>query len=164
MMNNHIVSFLDGIAKGDASIGVAPCPRTVKSDSLTVSPLPFRSQPHAHNKKQIEPENSHEMPVDGSSIKQALAKPTADANEPPDQVDERGNSAEKMQRMHGGKHVKEGAIGIRGKIESVCGKIPPSQILPGNKGQAQEQRSYKPGHCSAQVKSFRPDPSRDTAP
>src|SRR5882762_11968019 len=118
-------------------------------------PLLFRSQPHTDNQKQIEPESSHEMPVDRRGAKQALAKPAVAARQPPDEIDECGNSAEKMQRMHGGKHVKEGAIGIRREIESLRGEIPPCEVLPGNKRQAQDQRNYKPAHSLGQAKCFR---------
>src|SRR5580698_167942 len=92
--------------------------RPCRTRSLYV-PLLFRSQPRSDHQQQVEPENSHEMPVNRYSAKQALAKRAEAAGQPPDQVGKCGNSTEQMQYVHGGKHVKEAAIGVCCEIKSL---------------------------------------------
>src|SRR5216683_8003845 len=71
MRNNHIASFLEGIANGGASIGGAECAPMVKCASLTVPPVLQGLKFHPKQQKQIHPENAHEVPIIGETIKRA---------------------------------------------------------------------------------------------
>ena len=77
------------------------------------------------------------MPVNRHVIEQALSVSQVAAGQASDNENEGGNSGKNMQSMQSGKHIEEGAVGICSEIESLRGKLTPSQILSGDKSQPQ---------------------------
>src|ERR1700730_6120866 len=143
MMNSHMVSFLDGMAKGDGS-NAWPCPCTAISDSLTVFLPPSRLKPYGNDQEQVDPQNAHEMPVDGGIRKRAHSQSDMPWSQTSGQAHKAGDPAENMQGMHRGKYIQEGTVGTCRQIESLRGEFTPNHILPRDEGEAEHQRDSKP--------------------
>src|SRR2546422_1063237 len=100
------------------------------SDSLTVPLPPRRLQLGAQNEKQIEPQNSHEMPIHRGRFERTLSKSDAARDNSPHHQSKCGDSCEHMQPVHRGQHVVERAVGIRREVEALRGQLPLCEAPP----------------------------------
>src|ERR1700685_2105037 len=107
----------------------------VTSDSLTVLLPPSRLQAHADDDQQKEPECGHKMPVNDHTIHQVSPDWVA-KKQLCKQIDQNRNSADDMQSMDTGEHIKKRAVGICGQVKPLSGELPPCQVLPANKSQS----------------------------
>ena len=102
---------------------------------------------HPKQQKQIHPQRTHEMPVPrrGNQSTSSQHRPM----QFPDYPDQTTKSAEHMQRMRYGKHVKEGVAHVGGHSESLRLQLQPGIDLSGDEKQAQTQRDVQPerGTC-----------------
>src|SRR5580704_12838047 len=115
MMNSHIVNFREGMPYGDPSAREPAAPCKVTSDSLTVFLPPLRLQTHADDDEQIEPERSHEMPINGHPVYQVPAS-EASSGQLCKQVRQSRNSAEHMQCVNASEKIEKRAVWIRGQV------------------------------------------------
>src|SRR6266481_3356464 len=114
------------------------------SDSLTVPPPPKRSQLGAQNEKQIEPQNSHEVPIRRGRLERTLSKRGAARDNSPHHQSKCDDSCEHMQSVHRGQHVIERAVGIRREVEALRGQLPPGFELPGNEDESERESGHEP--------------------
>ena len=82
-------------------------PWTATWDSLTLvppeRPLKFRAQ----NKKQVQPEHTHKMPINSGVMKSGAPEGGVTPNQLPNQIYQGRYSAEKVQDVHPSEHVKK---------------------------------------------------------
>src|SRR5258706_14669697 len=114
MMNSHITSFFEGMAKGRASMVSLPWPPITRLASLKVPPVVANdgwifwvlilifSQFDPDNKQEIDPKSRHEMPVVGHGVNGAAAQGQDWAVELVDDVEQAAEAAEDVDRMYAG--------------------------------------------------------------
>src|SRR2546422_5386020 len=114
------------------------------SDSLTVPLPPSRLQLGAQNEKQIEPQNSHEMPIHRGRSERTFSKRGAARDNSPHHQSKCDHSCEHMQPVHRGQHVVERAVGIRREVEALRGELPPGFELPSNENKSERESGHEP--------------------
>ena len=124
------------------------------SDSVTVSLPSLRLKPYGYNEKQIEPQNAHEMPVDGRVRNRTDSQSDMFTSQAHEEAHETRNATENMQGMRAGQNIQEGTVGTRRQIESLRGKFFPNPILPHDEGEPKRERYPEPAQTVAKRASF----------
>src|SRR5882762_8807496 len=155
IINSHIVSLREGIEYGDSSIRAPPCPCMAISDSLTVPPISKRLQFRAQNKQQIEPQNSHEMPIRRGRFERTLSKRGAARDNSSHHQSKRDDSCKHMQSVHRGKDVVERAIRIRREVKALRRELPPGFELPGNENESEREGGHEPSQTHSNGTGFK---------
>src|SRR6267143_5115623 len=154
IINSHIVSLREGIDYGDSSIRAPPCPCMAISDSLTVPPISKRLQFRAQNKQQIEPQNSHEMPIRRGRFERTLSKRAAARDNSSHHQRKRDDSRKHMQSVHRRQDVVERTIGIRREVKPLRRELPPGFELPGNENESQREGGHEPTQTDSNGTGF----------
>src|SRR5215470_10488906 len=119
---------------------------------------PYRSARKLQQTQNVNPQDSHEMPIPASNIEDY--RPRFDG--PPQwQRDhsnkQRQDATQQVHAMRSRQQIKEGAAGVGGDIEAPCSKFAPSGPLPGEKDEAKHDCEREPGsvppaiRCRAEI-------------
>src|SRR5882762_9816733 len=122
-MNIQMPSLRDGTANGEGSC-------------TAVSSATDRQQG-----KEIEPQHSHEMPVERRRLQRRPRQ--AAGCEPPLHKPQPAESAEDVQRMQHGEYVEECAAGTRRQMEVLRGELSPRQPLTDKEQDSENQRGVQ---------------------